>query len=262
MEPPRVPDVDAPNAARMYDYFLGGSANFAVDREAAEQALAITPEIGKFSRANRAFLFRVVRMLCERGVDQFLDLGSGIPTVGNVHEIVHRQNPGAKVAYVDREPIAVAHAEALLRDHKQVTVTQADIRYPREVVGAPGVAEFLDFTRPVAVLAVAILHFIADEDDPAELMTAYRDACSAGSCLVVSHASPRSMTPDEVRRGEQLYRTTSTPLISRSYEQIVGLLPGYQLLDPGVVPIGEWRPDAAAGVDHRTNGYAGVGFLP
>ena len=262
MKPPQNPDINAPNAARMYDYFLGGSANFAVDREAAEQALAITPEIGKFSRGNRAFLFRMVRMLCERGVDQFLDLGSGIPTVGNVHEIAQRQNPGAKVAYVDREPIAVAHAKSFLRDHEQVTVTQADIRCPREVLGAPGVAGLLDFTRPVAVLAVAILHFIADEDDPAELMTAYRDACSTGSYLAVSHASPRSMTPDEVRRGQQLYRTTGTPLASRSYEQIAGLLPGYQLLDPGLVPLGEWHPDSVAGADHSTNGYAALGFLP
>lgn len=262
MEPPRVPDVDAPNAARMYDYYLGGAANFAVDREAAERALAITPEIGRFARANRAFLFRAVRLLCARGVNQFLDLGSGVPTVGNVHEIVQQQDPHARVAYVDREPVAVAHAESLLRDHAGVTVSQVDVRNPGEVLAAPGVAGLLDFTRPVAVLAVAILHFVPDEDDPAALVAAYRDACARGSYLAVSHASPRSMTAEEVRRGQELYRTTSTPLISRSHEQITRLLSGYQLLDPGVVALGEWRPDTATGADRSTNGYAAVGWLP
>lgn len=252
-------DAHSPNAARMYDYFLGGSTNFMSDREAAEQALEITPEIGRFARSNRLFLGRAVRFFRSRGIDQFLDLGSGIPTVGNVHEVAHHDGPIARVAYVDREPIAVAHARRLLGQQDHVTVTQADIRDPKSVLAAPGVAGLLDFTRPVAVLAVAILHFVPDADDPAATVAAYRNACVSGSYLAFSHASRITMTEQQVLSGQQVYRTTSTPLLPRSRDEIAAFLSGYTLLDPGLVPINHW-PEATS--EDAANGYAAVAALP
>ncbi|MFC7343837.1 SAM-dependent methyltransferase [Saccharopolyspora griseoalba] len=252
-------DTDAPNVARMYDYFLGGAANFAVDREAAERALAVTPQIGAFARANRAFLGRVVTYLSEAGIDQFLDLGSGIPTVGNVHEIAHRHNPRAKVAYVDNESVAVSHARAMLVHESRVSVTRADIRDPQEVLTAPGVADLLDFTRPVAVLAVAILHFVPDSDDPAGILAAYRGTCAPGSYAALSHAATTTMTEDEVRRGRQIYSTTPTPLNIRDHAQIAALLDGYDLVEPGLTPINHWP---TPNTEQPANGYGAVGRLP
>ncbi len=252
------PDADRPNAARMYDYFLGGSANFAVDRAAAEQALTVTPEIGRFARANRSFLGRAVAHLCARGVDQFLDLGSGVPTVGNVHEIAHRHDPEARVAYVDVEPVAVSHARWLLGEHPRVTVTQADVRRPAEVLAMPGVAGLLDFSRPVAVLAVAILHFVPDDDDPAGIVAAYRDTCVPGSYLCLSHASAVTMSEQEVSGGQEVYRSTSTPITPRSDAAIMAMLTGYELLEPGLVSLDQWRPETQ---DDVANGYGAVGVL-
>lgn len=253
------PDVDSPNAARMYDYFLGGAANFAVDRDAADRALAVTPEIGRFARANRSFLGRAVTHLCSLGIDQFLDLGSGVPTVGNVHEIAHRHCPTARVAYVDVEPIAVSHARWILGEHPQVTVTQADIREPEQVLGSPEVTGLLDFTRPIALLAVAILHFVADDDDPAALLEDYRRACAPGSYLCLSHASPITMTAEQVAGGRAIYRTTTTPITPRPGDDIAAMLNGWQLLKPGLVPIAQWRPDTD---EPPANGYGALAYLP
>lgn len=252
-------DTSAPNVARMYDYYLGGAANFAVDRDAAEQALAITPEIGRFARANRSFLARAVTYLCGQGIDQFLDLGSGVPTVGNVHEVAHRHNPSARVAYVDHAPVAVSHARTLLADDARVSVTQADICTPQEVLSAPGVSDLLDFTRPVAVLAVAILHFVDDANDPATILGSYRAACAQGSYVALSHASPITMTDEEVHGGQHIYRSTTTPLLIRSHSEITALLDGYTLVEPGLVPINHWP---TVGEDTAANGYGAVGHLP
>ncbi|GAA4855555.1 SAM-dependent methyltransferase [Saccharopolyspora cebuensis] len=254
------PDVNSPNAARMYDYFLGGAANFAVDRIAAEQALAVTPEIGRFARANRSFLGRLVAHLCDLGIDQFLDLGSGVPTVGNVHQIAHRHDPHARVAYVDVEPVAVSHARSLLDGQPHVTITQADIRSPEAVLSAPGVAGLMDFTRPVAVLAVAILHFVPDDDDPASLVASYHRACAPGSYLGMSHASPVTMTAEQVAGGREVYRSTTTPITPRSREAIMAMLTGWQLLDPGLVPLDQWRPDTTG--EPVANGYGALAYLP
>ncbi|MDA3625995.1 SAM-dependent methyltransferase [Saccharopolyspora oryzae] len=257
-------DIESPNAARMYDYYLGGDANFAADREAAEKFLAIVPTGREWAAANRGFLGRAVRFMVEQGIDQFLDLGSGIPTVGNVHEIAHAANPAAKVAYVDREPVAVAHARALLGSTPQVTVTQADIRDPEAVLSAPGVAELLDFTKPVGLLAIAILHFVSDDDRPADIVSRYRAACAPGSYLALSHLSPVTFTDDQLSGGHAVYNRTSTPGTLRTPEQIAELLTGYELVDPGLVLLPEWRPDTPVAPDAaaRTNSYAAVGILP
>lgn len=255
-------DLSRANAARMYDYYLGGSANFAPDREAARKVLAAAPEVGYYARANRSFLRRAVTFLAGRGIDQFLDLGSGIPTVGNVHEVAHRHDPTARVAYVDVEYVSVLHARQFLVASDAVSVTHADLRDVDSVLSAPGVADFLDFTRPVAVVASSILAFVADADDPAGVIAAYRDACVSGSYLVVSHPSPVTVTAEQVAGVEAVYRDTATPAQGRAQESIATLLPGYELVDPGLVLLGDWRPDERDDVPELANGYAAVGFLP
>lgn len=255
-------DHETPNIARMYDYFLGGSANFAIDRAAAEELLEAFPGNTLWAQHNRSFLRRAVRHLCARGIDQFLDLGSGVPAAGNVHEIAQHENPAARVAYVDIEPIAVHHARHMLADNPTATATQADMREPETVLTAPGVAGLLDFTRPVAVLAVAILDIIEVADPPA-VLAAYRDACTPGSALVISHSAQLAVS-DEVRDGvaEVLAQTTTPQLNIRTAEEIAALLPGYSLLEPGVVPSAAWRPDTPlSDTDaQHSNGYAAVGI--
>lgn len=263
-EPPVAgPDLVHPNVARMYDYYLGGAQNFEVDRVAAEQAMAAVPTARVFAQANRRFLVRTVGDLAQRGIDQFLDLGSGIPTVGNVHEIAHRYAPGARIAYVDCEPVAVSHARQLLRDDPLVTVTEADIRRPDEVLSASTVADLLDFTRPVAVLAFAILHFVADSQDPAGLVRRYRSACAPGSCLVISHIAQVDISDDQLAAAEAVYEQTPNPITVRSQAQIAELFEGYTLLEPGIVLPDQWRPDTAVDADTaaQANTYAGVGVL-
>jgi hypothetical protein len=263
--PPRDVDVDRPSVARMYDYLLGGSANFAADRAAAGEVIAAIPDAVAMARANRAFLGRVVRYLVHQGIDQFLDLGSGVPTVGNVHEVAQRYNPQARVAYVDIELVAVKHARNLLAGNEHVTVTQADIRRPSEVLTAPGVAGLLDFTRPVAVLAVAVAHSLPDTDEPARMIATYRDACAPGSYLAISHISPATLSDAQVERTMAVYRDrANTPGAFRTPGEIRALLPGYQLVDPGLVLVDEWQPDkpVTRAEAARTNFYGALGWLP
>ncbi|WP_019854358.1 SAM-dependent methyltransferase [Actinopolyspora mortivallis] len=258
-------DFNQPNIARMYDYHLGGSANFAVDRHTAEQALRVAPQELDYCWANRAFLGRVVRTLVtEYGLDQFLDLGSGVPTVGNVHEIAHEHNPSARVAYVDWEAIACHHARHLLGpDEWRVTVTEADVCEPEVVLNAAGVAGLLDFTRPIAVLAFGILDIIPTTDG-AGLAARYRDACVSGSALAVSNNAQLTRSDEEVAGLRALLANTSTPnLHLRTPEEVAALMPGYTLLDPGVVPAPLWRPDRPVSEQEarRGNVYGAVGIL-
>ena len=265
-ETPPAPQLKAPNAARMYDYHLGGSANFAVDREAIDEILEWLPEGSHYARENRSFLVRAVRYLVnEVGIDQFLDLGSGVPTVGNVHETAQALNPAARVAYVDFEPVAVCHARQLLRQEgaERVTVTQADIREPESVLAAPGVAELLDFDRPVGVLAVGVLPFVPD-GQAQQLMATYRDAAVAGSYAVVSHISRTCWTEEQMQRLMDVMSRTPTPERERTPEQIATLLPGFTAIEPGVVPVPRWRPESPPSEDvvHRSNCYGLVGYRP
>lgn len=258
------PDLTSPSAARMYDYMLGGSANFAVDRDAVDALLVKVPLTKQLARANRSFLMRAVRMLAEAGVTQFLDLGSGVPTVGNVHEIAQQVHPDARVAYVDVDPVAVEYARDLLGgSNDQVTITEADIRAPENVLAAPGVAGLLDFSRPVAVLAVAILHFVADTDDPARIIATYRDACAPGSYLVISHASAEGVDARDAAAQTATYNHTSTPGCARSPGEIAALFEGYELLDPGLVRLPLWRPTAPSTPEQvrSNNCYGAAGIL-
>ncbi|MDI2027788.1 SAM-dependent methyltransferase [Saccharopolyspora sp. TS4A08] len=255
-------DVERPNSARMYDYYLGGSTNFAVDREAAEAGLRAMPYARDYAVANRAFLRRAVSHLVQQGIDQFLDLGSGIPTVGNVHEIAHRHNPQARIAYVDHEPVAVAHARALLGENPMVTIDEADIRDPESVLRAHGVAK-IDFDRPVAILAVAILPFVPDQAEATALTATYRDACAPGSYLAVTHISQLAATDEQVVAAEEVMARTPTPVRWRPPHEIAELLDGYELLPPGLVPTPSWHADRPPSDDEiaRANAYAAVGRL-
>ncbi|BCJ36556.1 hypothetical protein Athai_40590 [Actinocatenispora thailandica] len=249
-------DDSRPNAARMYDYFLGGAHNFDPDRQLADTLLSIAPEIRDIARANRAFLQRAVRWLAAAGVDQFLDLGSGIPTAGNVHEIVQRLDPDSRVVYVDTEPVAVAHSKLLLADQPNVEVLQADLLDPDAVLGAPEVTALLDFDRPVAILLVSVLHFFADEQRPGALVADYLSRTAPGSYLAVTHVTPNEHS-EQVR---SLYQHTTDRLYPRSKAEIAALLDGFPLVPPGLVRLGDWHPDTIAdtAASERAASYAAI----
>ena len=255
-------DISVPSAARMYDYYLGGAHNFAADRELAEKALEAMPDGRALARANRAFLQRSVRFLAGTGVVQFLDIGSGIPTVGNVHEVAQKVAPDARVMYVDMDPVAVSHARALLTDNPRATATRGNLRDPGRILADPQVRDLLDLDRPVAVLLLAVLHFVADADRPEAIVAELRDALAPGSYLVISHGTDAGRSTEEL---EHVYRRTVTPLAMRDREQVRALFAGWELIDPGVVWAPEWRPDEPEEVgEHpeRSGSYVGVGRKP
>jgi SAM-dependent methyltransferase len=241
-------DMERPSVARMYDYFLGGSHNFAVDREAARQIIAVAPDAPLVAQANRAFLRRAVRFLVESGIRQFLDIGSGIPTVGNVHEIAQRLAPESRVMYVDVDPVAVAHSREILAGNDRTAIIQEDLRHPRQILDHPEVRGLLDFTQPIAVMIVAVLHFIPDSDDPAGLLATLREALVPGSYLALSQVSEegREDIADHVK---SVYRNADNSLHPRTRTELARLFAGFELVDPGVVWAPEWRPETPDHVD-------------
>ncbi|MET8704122.1 SAM-dependent methyltransferase [Kitasatospora sp. NPDC004723] len=261
---PEGTDLDKPNAARVYDYYLGGSHNFEVDREMARKAIALWPELPQIMRSNRAFLRRAVQFAAERGIGRFLDIGSGIPTFNSVHEIARAIRPEAQVVYVDRDPVAVAHSRLLLEDDPGSSVVQADLRDVEDLMSRPEVTALLAAGEPVAVLLVAVMHFVEDAEDPWKLVAVIRDALPPGSALVLSHASLESR-PDQAEDHQRLYRMTPTPLTMRTREQIAAMFEGFELVEPGIVHLPQWRPEQPGTVgEHpeRIAGVAGVGLRP
>lgn len=250
----------------MYDFYLGGSHNFAADRRLAQRAIEAYPDIRAYCIANRSFLRRSVSVLAALGVDQFLDLGSGIPTVGNVHEVARAANPGARTVYVDSDPVAFAHGASLLADEPDARFLQADLRDPAAVLGHPGLDGFLDLDRPVAVLLYSVLPFIPDADDPAGIVAAYRDASAPGSCLALSHGTA-DYRPDQVSALTQVYTEAIHTMHPRSRAAILDLMSGYDLLEPGLTDAILWRPDPETvdplgGDVTRYSLYAVVGRIP
>jgi SAM-dependent methyltransferase len=252
-------DPDVPHPARMYDYYLGGSHNFATDRAAAEQVEAVVPWAVALVRANRFFLGRAVRFCVGEGIDQFLDLGSGIPTVGHVHEMARRCAPRARVAYVDVEPVVVAAATALLARDPLTTVTAADMRDVDAVLAAPGVRDLLDLSRPVALLTVAVLHYLRDEDDPAGLLERYRRRLARGSVHVLSHATA-DHDPGLMAGAAGVYRSTALPMTVRTHAEVAAMFGDTELIEPGLVDAADWRPEDTGGTQHRGL-WAGVGRI-
>ncbi len=228
-------DTSTPNPARIYDALLGGKDNFPADRAAVEEILAAAPQARQGARENRAFLHRAVRFLAaEAGIRQFLDIGTGLPTQGNVHQVAQATAPDARVVYADHDPVVHAHANALLADHTTTIAVLADLRAPEMILGHPEVRRVLDFAQPVALLLVAVLHFVRDEEDPAGLVARLREAMAPGSFLVVSHATA-DFHPEVAAKVTDVYRRASAPLVLRSRNQIARLFDGFDLLAPGLV---------------------------
>ncbi|MFC5062911.1 SAM-dependent methyltransferase [Actinomycetospora atypica] len=245
-------DFERANAARIYDYFLGGAQHFAVDREQAARILELNPDMTRTCRVNRDYLRRVVRWCSDRGIDQFLDLGSGVPTVGNVHEVA----PTARVVYVDFEPVAVHHARALTADLDRVRVVHADLTLPDDVLEAA--AEHLDLTRPVAVLAVAVLHFVAD--DVAAVLGCYRDALVPGSVLAISHGSADLDDPDLAARTRAIrdgYRGSASEVVLRDRGELAQAVEGFELVTPVMVDVADWPAPTG---ERPVGAYAVVGL--
>jgi SAM-dependent methyltransferase len=259
--------LDRPSASRIYDYLLGGSHNVKVDRDLAEQLLRLAPEAAEAAHANRAFLRRAVRMLVDAGIRQFLDVGSGIPTRGNVHEVAQRYAPDSRVVYVDIDPVAVAQGNQILAGNPSCVAIAGDVRRPADILQHPRVGELLDLRQPVGVLLVAVLHFIPDTDDPGAAVAYLRDTVVSGSHLVISHAGWPAATTAEVIRARQTYDQTPTSLILRHPDEIAGYLADWPIVAPGVVTVAHWRPEAnrqQADGDRadRLPAYAAVGVKP
>jgi len=258
--PPAGVDVEQPSSARIYDYYLGGDHHFAVDRAVADQVIAAWPDGLYIVRENRAFLRRAVRYLVQQGIRQFLDIGSGIPTVGNVHEVAHDLAPDARVVYVDIDPVAVAHSREILAGDGRVAVLQEDFFDPDAILGHTDTRRLLDLDAPVAVLVLGVLHFFPDRSAPGAVIARLRDAVSTGSYLALSHLTDESR-PDLARKVDEVYRDANLPFYWRDHAQVGELFTGWDLVDPGLVWVPKWHPDDPAdpGADPTASAnYGGV----
>jgi S-adenosyl methyltransferase len=246
--PPEI-DTTKANIARVYDYWLGGSHNFRADQDVARAMIAVDPNIRAMMRANRAFLGRAVRYLVrEAGIRQFLDIGSGIPTEQNVHEVAQAAASDSRIVYVDNDEVAVAHSRLMLEDHPDATVIQADLREPAKILADPETQLLINFAQPVALLLLAVLHFVPDEAGPAQIMATLRDAVPPGSYLVICHAC-RDVRPDTADNVTTVYTSrVAAQLRVRTRDEIAALFDGFTLVEPGLVWIPEWRPDSPADV--------------
>jgi len=252
-EPDTVPsgvDVSVPNVARIYDYLLGGKDNFAADREAAGLALQAVPQLRSLALENRRFLIRATRFCAAAGIRQFLDIGAGLPTQDNVHQVAQQADPGARVVYADNDEVVVSHGRALLAENRQTTVIRGDLLQPDEILDSPQLRALIDLDQPVALLLVALLHFIPEESGPQACVARLRDALPSGSYLVISHAevAPEhavGTTPltEETRMLGRAYDRPMGPVRSRA--EIADFFGDWELLEPGVTEVWNWRPDGA-----------------
>lgn len=254
--------TDVPHAARIYDYLLGGKANYAADRAVADQIIAFSPDFRLTARTNRAFMGRAVRYLATKhGIRQFLDLGSGLPTAGNVHEVAAEVADGVRVVYVDIDPIVLVYGDALLRGAGETAVVNGDIRDPQAILNDPKTRALIDLDEPLGLLMVTTLHFVPDEQDPHGIVATYRDAIAPGSFLVLSH-----LTGDDVDEEARAELTAMSPRSSvalpptpRTVPDIERFFDGFELLDPGVVPVYQWRPTGIEEVPSQSWARGGVG---
>jgi SAM-dependent methyltransferase len=256
-------DTERPTLARAYDYLLGGEHNFASDREMIRQAMEFMPDLPIQAQANRGFLHRAVSFLADTGIRQFLDIGSGIPTRGNVHEVAQKAAPDSKVVYVDIDPVAVSHSRQLLAGNPNTAVVQEDARNATAIIEHPDVRAMLDFTEPIAVIMVALLHVIPDADDPYGIVATMRSVMAPGSYLVIGHGTSDGL-PAETERIKELTRRTPTTLHTRDRAGVLRFFDGFELVEPGLVWVPEWRPESPDDVPadpERSTNYAGVGRL-
>jgi S-adenosyl methyltransferase len=241
--PPGV-DTQRANVARVYDYWLGGSHNFLADQDVARAIAAVEPNVRMFAQANRAFLGRAVRHVAAAGIRQFLDIGSGIPTEGNVHEVAQQAAPGSRVVYVDIDPVAIAHSKAILAGNPDATIVDADLREPEKILAHEDVRRLIDFSQPVALLLMVVLHFLTDAEDPWRVVATLRDALAPGSYLVLGHGTGDG-SPAAVGAARKVYnRSVATQVQLRSHAEILRFFDGFELVEPGVVYVPLWRPDS------------------
>jgi S-adenosyl methyltransferase len=264
--PPGI-DFSRPHSARMYDYFLGGKDNFAIDRETAEISLRSWPAVRVSARENRAFLVRAVEYLAgEAGIRQFLDIGTGLPTANNVHEVAQRIAPHSRIVYADNDPIVLAHAQALLKSNPdgRTAYIHADLREPEKILAHPDVLAALDLSQPVALILVAVLHFISDEEDPGAIVGTLLSALPPGSFLAASHVTPEH-DPEGVGGLQRAYRAGGVMAQARTAADFGRLaFTGLELVPPGVVLISEWRApaDGPRPLASEVNSYGAVARKP
>jgi S-adenosyl methyltransferase len=258
-------DMTTPSAARVYDYLLGGGSNFQVDREFADRVIGTSPNAVELARLNRSFLGRAVRYLLGAGVRQFLDLGSGIPTAGNTHQVAEQAGvTDARTMYVDREGVAYHHARQMLRDNPNAAVLQGDMRDVAAVLEHPDTRKLLDFSQPIAVLVFAVLPYFSDEHDPGGMLRAYREHLCPGSYLALSTFARDEAPPDlyaETVTAQEMYRRMGEPVYFRTWNEVNDWFAGTELVEPGLVLLPDWHPDddSEQANPARTLGYGGVG---
>ncbi|UCM92010.1 SAM-dependent methyltransferase [Streptomyces marincola] len=256
-------DTSRAHPARMYDYFLGGQDNYEVDREAAERIMRLLPDIEMAARENRGFLRRATRAVARRGIGQIIDVGTGIPTSPNTHEIARAVNPDVRVAYVDNDPIVSTYAGAKLVNDGNAAFALADLRDPKAVLDSPAVARLIDFGQPVALLLVAILHFVDDASDPAGIVRALTEPLAPGSVLVLSHGTMDFHDSERIDQVREVYADSTANLTPRPLSEIAAYFDGFDLIDPpGLVQPPFWQPDAPVPDDPMLRGlgfYCGVG---
>ncbi|MBZ4016899.1 SAM-dependent methyltransferase [Streptomyces purpurogeneiscleroticus] len=264
-------DTSRPHPARMYDYYLGGWDNYEIDREAADEVIRVYPQVRDSARANRAFMQRAVRDAAAAGIRQFLDLGTGIPTSPNTHEVAREEMSDARVVYADNDPIVATHAGARLTNAPGTGFVLGDVRDPAQLLADPVVRALIDLDRPVAVLLVAVLHFVRDDEDPAGLVAALADALPAGSRLILSHATgepyeeyAEGRTDEAARDGVlNVYKNATATLSLRDRVAVERLFGPFRLQEPGVVRVPLWRPDGPVPTAEEINNtifYGGVGI--
>jgi hypothetical protein len=259
--PPGV-DTKRANIARVYDYLLGGSHNFLADQDVGRALAAVEPDVRAIAWANRKFLGRAVRFLSQAGIHQFLDIGSGIPTEGNVHEIAQRADPGARVVYADIDEVALAHSRTILAGSENTAVIRGDLREPEQIIADDATRRLIDFSQPVGLLLVSILHYIADADDPWKIAATLRDVLARGSYLVICHGTDEGRPSVVQAVGKMFNRSVAAQSQVRSRAEILRMFGDFELVEPGLVHMPLWRPDSAADVPSDPGKYwclAGVG---
>ncbi|AXK37077.1 SAM-dependent methyltransferase [Streptomyces armeniacus] len=244
----------------MYDYYLGGRDNYEVDREAADRVLALAPEIRVVARGNRDFMHRAVRTVVESGVHQIIDIGTGIPTSPNTHEVAAEVSDRVRVVYVDNDPIVATYAGAKLTNDGNAGFVLADLRDPKAIMDHPTMRELVDFERPVALMLLAVLHFVRDAEDPAGIVAALTERLPAGSCLVLSHVTDDFRSEDGgLSEAGSVYDKATASLTFRSHAEVLPFFEGFELLEPGLVQVPLWRPDGPVPGPEELRQYVGYG---
>ncbi|MDR7171678.1 SAM-dependent methyltransferase [Nocardia kruczakiae] len=258
-------DAEAPSSARIYDYALGGKDNYEVDRRALEQVMEGFPTVRIAARHNRQFMHRAVGVLADAGVKQFLDIGTGIPTEPNLHQVAQERAPEARVVYVDHDPVVLAHARALLAGSPEgrTTFIQADLTDPEAILSAPELHETLDLASPVALSLVAVLHFLSAEQNPAGVLKTLLDNLAPGSFVIASHITA-DLDPEGMDRALEMYRRSAVYAQARTRDEFAAFFDGLELLDPGVVAVNRWRPgiEPPSWLDKQVNCWGAVARKP